>query len=84
MSDSNKNMLINVEDDETRIAIAMPIQNAVAPMSSAQSGTISVIIGIWLKLKNPVPNTAALPRRVFIAVPDAGIFNDVLRIAWDA
>ena len=47
-----------------RIAIAMPIQNALAPISSAQSGTSSVIMGIWLRLKKPVANTAARPNGV--------------------
>ena len=41
----------------------MPIQKALAPRSRAQSGTISVIIGIWLRLKKPVAKTAARPRR---------------------
>ena len=51
-----------------RIEIAMPIQKAVAPMSSAHKGIISVIIGIWLRLKNPVPNTAARPHDEVMAV----------------
>lgn len=41
-----------------RIEIAIPIQKALAPISSAQSGTIRVSIGIWLRLKNPVANIA--------------------------
>ena len=49
---------------KARAAIAIPIQKALAPISSAQSGTIRVIIGIWLRLKKPVANTAARPRCV--------------------
>ncbi len=64
------------------MAIAMPIQNALAPISRAQSGIMSVIIGIWLRLKKPVPNTAARPRRFSTAGPAADVLKIFLSIAY--